>query len=164
MNQECATRRRGRVRPRSSGGWLAALLAAAVVVSVSGCAAPARPGPDVAKQDPSEAFAEMRKRSLEDDVDFMRGRLSPTFLERAGIEPGTEPTSELVNSVMSRLRVCSAPWACEPSEDAGKVVLEVAGLKQSNVRRFRIDLVYDEKLGWQLASDLYDERPLKENE
>ncbi len=164
MNQECATRRRGRARPRSHGGWLATALAVVVFASVSGCASPSGSEPDVVKQGPIAAFAEMRMRSLTNDMDFMRGRLSPAFLKLAGVEPGAAPSSELVKGVMSRLQVCSAPWSCEPPNDATKVVLEVAGLKQSTVRRFRVNLAFDEKHGWQLASDLYDERPLDEKE
>ena len=39
-------------------------------------------------------------------------------------------------------------------------VLDVAGLKRSVVRKYRVNMAYHDDHGWQLTSKFYDERPM----
>ena len=118
-----------------------------------GCAAPARP-------DPMEVFREICNRSLNEDVEYVRGRLSPALLAAAGGHGAKVKGDEFVRALMHELQVCR-PTRWEELSSPDKVVIEVAGVKKSTVCLFRIDMIYDGKHGWRLASRLYGERPLK---
>ena len=134
----------------------AALLLAA---SLLGCLAPNKPAAKAAEQSPTAAFDEICSRSLADDLQFVRGKILPQLLVQAAGEAAGPRADQLVREMMVALRVCR-PLAEEKGAAAGKVVLQVAGVKESSVRQYSIDLTHDQQHGWQIASKLYGEKPI----
>jgi hypothetical protein len=135
----------------------AALLLAALLL---GCLSPNKPEAQAAaEQSPTAAFDEICSRSLADDLQFVRGKISPQLLVQAAGEAAGPRADQFVREMMVALRVCR-PLAEEKGAAAGKVVLQVAGVKESSVRQYSIDLTHDQQHGWQIASKLYGEKPI----
>lgn len=112
---------------------------------------------------PLDVVAEVCERSLHDDVDFVRKRISPALLLEASGGEGKEENDAFVRSFMRELRVCR-PQRWEEGETPDQAVVEVAGRKDARIRVFSVDMTYDKTHGWQLASRLYGERPLGSSE
>jgi hypothetical protein len=128
------------------------LLVGGAGVLVCGCQAASRGVP-------LDVVAEVCQRSLDNDVDYVRGRISPALLPEASGEEGKEEREAFVRSFMRELQVCK-PQRWEEGETPDKAVVELAGRKDARVRVFSVDMTYDKAHGWQLASRLYGERPL----
>ncbi len=112
---------------------------------------------------PLDVVAEVCRRSLDNDVDYVRGRISPALLLEASGGEGEEERDAFVRSFMRELQVCR-PQRWEEGETPDKAVVEVAGRKDARIRVFSVDMTYDKAHGWQLASRLYGERPLDSSE
>jgi hypothetical protein len=143
---------------RRSWIYLPALLFAALLL---GCLSPNKPDAQAAtEKTPMAAFDEVCSRSLADDLDFVRGKISPQLLTQAAGEAAGPRADQFVREMMIALRVCR-PLVEEKGAAAGKVVLQVAGVKESSVRQYSIDLTHDQEHGWQIASKLYGEKPIQ---
>ena len=129
-----------------------AWLAVGLFVPLSGCARPTRP-------DPSDTFLEICQRSLDDDAEYIRARIAPSFADPATGQAVDRDSDEFIRGLMREFRMCR-PAAFKKTDDPDKVVVEVAGTKQGRVRCYDVSLIYDEEHGWQLASRLTNERPL----
>ncbi len=133
---------------------LAALMLAGLwLASAGGCAAPGRP-------DPAAAFDEICKRSLGDDAAYVRARIASSFSEPGDVEKSAAESPKFMKEIMQQLRVCRGrSWMKTAHPD--KVVVEGVGLSLPGaVSTFRVDMVYDRKVGWQLATPVYDVRRL----
>lgn len=126
---------------------------ASVCGSVAGCGGPERP-------DPVEVFNTLCDHSLSEDADYVRDRISPALLAEGDGGEGKTGAEDLVKEVMGDLMRCRG-ISVEKTVDPDKVVVIVGGVRPPTVRRFHVDMVYDKKHGWQLASRLYDEAPPK---
>jgi len=133
--------------------WAIMPVLGGLCVLSTGCGATARP-------DPTVAFKEISQRSLAEDAAYVRDRISPSLMADAGGKRAKDGRGNFVCAFMQELGTCK-PQSWRATDQPDKIVMEVAGLKASNVRLFCIDLLYDKKHGWQLASKLYNERPLK---
>jgi hypothetical protein len=139
--------------------WLcsaASLLAA----SLLGCSAPNKPGTaPAAKSGPIAVFDDVCARSLTDDAEFVRSKIAPQLLMQEAGGPSGPRADKFVRDMMDLWRVCR-PIQEEKGGSADKVILLVAGVKESTVRQYRIDMSRDQQHGWQIASKLYDEKPI----
>lgn len=139
--------------------WIgsAALLLAA---SLLGCLGPSKPEAQAAAEtSPMAAFDEICSRSLSDDLEFVRGKISPQLLTEAAGEASGPRADQFVREMMVSLRVCR-PLEEQKGATAEKAVLLVAGVKESSVRQYSIDMVHDKQHGWQIAGKLYGEKPI----
>ncbi|MFH1417474.1 MAG: hypothetical protein ABII12_04210 [Planctomycetota bacterium] len=132
---------------------LATLCGFGLMIFGLGCSASDRPCPVA-------AFDELSKRALNSDVEYVRARLSPAFVKQAGGDEAALASDEFVRSMMSQLQVCRALSSEAVADDPDKVVLRVAGIQSGRVWEHRFDMTYDRKIGWQLASDGHDSRPM----
>jgi hypothetical protein len=129
------------------------MLAGLWLASAGGCAAPRRP-------DPAAAFYEICKRSLGDDAAYVRARIAPSFSDPGDVQKSATGSPGFMKGIMRQLRVCRGrSWMKTDHPD--KVVVEGVGLSLPGaVSTFSVDLVYDRKVGWQLATPMYDVRRL----
>ena len=148
-----------RIRKRS---WIAVASAAGFFVMAGillcGCAEPAKPDPAQASEKPvapDAAFNEICNRSLNDDLAFVKSRLSPELLAQLG----GAASDQAVRGLMDELRTCRAVSVLETAQ-GGRVILQVARGQSGGVFTCRADMVPDAQGGWLLVGKLYDAQPL----
>ena len=150
---------------RAGRSKIVVMMAAGVWVAgnlfLAGCTAPTKPEPAPAQKTatPVEAFNEICSRSLNDDLAYVRGRISPGLLQQLNNPQGGPTGDQAVKAFMDELRMCQAT-SFEKTAPSGRAMVQVARGQPGVVRLFQADMIQDERGNWQLASKLYGERPL----
>ena len=136
---------------RSSPGLAVALSLAGLFALLPGCSA--------ARPDPAQAFDEITRRSLNEDVQYVRARLAPSFIAAARAQHANVDSDEYVRSLMAQLQLCRSTSVLK-TDDPDRVTVETACVQSGSIQQSKFDLIYDKKSGWMLSAPAYDTRPL----
>lgn len=129
----------------------------AMVVSplLAGCASPKRP-------DPYAAFDEIARRSLREDVAYVKGHLAPGLIEELGGRDEAD-ADRVVREFMQDLQRFQslAPLGTVAPSEGREAVIRAKGLRQTpgggGAVQCRFKMLFDSDAGWLLASRAFDE-------
>ena len=121
----------------------------------------ALPGCSAAKPDPAQAFDEITRRSLNDDSQYVRARLAPSYVAEAKAQHANVESDEYIRALMTQLQLCRS-ISVQKTEDPNKVTVEAACAQSGSIQQSKFDLVFDAKNGWMLAAPARDTRPMQE--
>jgi len=134
----------------------------AVILSIAGLFA-VLPGCSAAKPDPAQAFDEITRRSLNDDTQYVRARLAPSYVAEAKARNANVESDEYIRTLMAQLQLCRS-ISVQKTEDPNKVTVEAACAQSGSIQQSKFDLVFDPKNGWMLAAPARDTHPMRETQ
>jgi hypothetical protein len=122
-------------------------------LTVAGCSAAARP-------DPGQAFDEITRRSLSEDLPYVRARLAPSFVAQVKAEGGNAESDDYVRKLMADLQRCRS-FSWQKSDDPSRATVEAACVQPAGILQGKYELIYDKERGWLLAKPAYDLRQME---
>ena len=128
------------------------LAAMGVFALLPGCSAAARP-------DPGQAFDEITRRSLNEETQYVRAHLAPSYLAAAKAQNANVESDEFIRALMTQLQLCRST-VVQKTGDPNSVTVEAACVQSGTIMQSKYDLVYDKKSGWMLAVPAYDTHPM----
>lgn len=135
---------------------LALVVVMGCALGAPGCAEPNRP-------DPGQAFDKIALQALKSDMPFVKEHIHPSLVETETGPGKNTSADEFYEQFANELqRYRSHSW--KKSETSEKVVVDAVGqdpiLYPGALWQFRMDMIYDRKQGWCIASRAYDRRPM----
>jgi hypothetical protein len=141
-----------RVPTRSTPGLTVLFSVTGLIALLSGCSAAARP-------DPGQAFDEIARRSLNEETQYVRAHLAPSYLAAAKAQHANVESDEFIRGLMTQLQLCRSTNVAKTG-DPNTVTVEAACVLSGAMVQSKFDLVYEKKSGWMLAAPAYDTRPM----
>lgn len=143
---------------------------AAVAGVLAGCAGPNQSAPGEggksgtsAHRDPMDAFGELTQRALRSDLDYVRAHLAPSLIVAAIKKDPSSTADDVVRRFQDELQRYS-PLDWTPGSTADSGTIHASGLRLGTFAgtpwHFKIDMRFDPAVGWQIASEAYDQKRL----